>query len=80
MKKYWHELSEEEQQAVKQRELYTIGELQAEYSQPDWCKYPLALEGGFGCWSLFFGYVHGEGAEMCEICEYSRTIRQGAVQ
>lgn len=22
------------------------------YKQPDWCKYPNALEGQMGCWSL----------------------------
>lgn len=70
MKKYWHELSKKEQQEVKHRKNYTIGDFQAEFSQPEWCQYPLALEGNMGCWSLFDGFVHGEGAVMCEQCEY----------
>lgn len=51
MKKYFHELSDDEHQAVLNSEI-TIGELNEKYMQPDWCGYPDALNGPMGCWSL----------------------------
>ena len=60
MKKYWHRLNNAQQKRVKERKDYTLGEFMKEYSQPDWCEYPNALEGEFGCLSLFYGMVHSE--------------------
>ena len=67
MKIYWHKLTKAEQSKVKAREHYTVGEFMAEYSQPDWCKYPNALEATMGCWSLFFGRVHSD--RICKKCD-----------
>lgn len=47
MKRYWHELSEEEQQVAIARKA-----LCSEFEQPDWCNYPNSLRPGLGCWSL----------------------------
>ena len=30
----------------------TWGDIQKEFSQPEWCNYPDALQGEMGCWSL----------------------------
>lgn len=67
MKKYWHELSKKEQEEVKLRNGYTVGEFLNEFSQPDWCSYPEALESVMGCWALFFGDVHDKN--YCRRCE-----------
>ena len=64
---YWHKLTKAEQSKIKAREHYTLGEFMAEYSQPDWCIYPNALEAMMGCWSLFYGHVHSE--KTCKKCE-----------
>lgn len=66
-KKYWHKLTKAEQSKVKVREHYTLGEFMAEYSQPDWCIYPNALEAYMGCWALFYGRVHSD--RICKKCE-----------
>jgi len=67
MKKYWHKLNNAQQKRVKERKNYTLGEFMKDYSQPDWCEYPNALEGEFGCWSLFYGTAHSE--KFCKKCE-----------
>jgi hypothetical protein len=72
--KFWHELSVAEQQAVKQRTPYTVGEFMAEYAQPDWCQYPGALCADLGCWSLFYGTVHSESD--CGDCELRKRGKQ----
>ena len=72
MSKNWHELSENEQKAVKQRTPYTIAEFMAEYSQPNWCQYTDALCANLGCWALFYGNVHSEND--CSDCECKRIV------
>ena len=67
-RKYWHELSKEEQEKFIQEEKITIGEFMKKFKQPDWCSYPNALEGLMGCWALVFGYIHSE--EDCKDCEF----------
>lgn len=49
----WHEKTPQERDAIiKERGLKTIGDVMANFDQPDWCDYPEALSGPMGCWSL----------------------------
>ena len=48
---YFHEISQEEVDKLI-ADKKTIGYIMETYKQPDWCKYPNALEGQMGCWSL----------------------------
>lgn len=66
VKKYWHELNLLEQEAVKSSEYST-------YSRPNWCNWEYAMELGFGCLHLQWGYIHGKSAVICEGCRYSKT-------
>jgi len=49
--RYYHELKDEEVKKMIALHM-TYGELMRHVKQPDWCEYPDALEGMFGCWSL----------------------------
>ena len=66
--KYWHNLSIGAQKALQHSHM-TYGEFMMQYSQPDWCKYPIALGGGMGCWSLTIpGRIrHPEDCHSCEL-------------
>ena len=48
---YFHEISQEEVDKLI-ADKKTIGYIMETYKQPDWCKYPNALDGQMGCWSL----------------------------
>ena len=74
MKKYWHELEKEEQKKVFSRKNYTIGDFMAEFSQPDWCEYPNALEGQIGCWSLVYP-EHEFSEENCKDCDCYKHLK-----
>jgi len=47
--RYFHELEQKEVDALI-ADKKTIGYIMETYKQPDWCKYPNALEGKMGCW------------------------------
>jgi len=48
---YFHELSQSKvEELISNRS--TWGDIMANYQQPDWCSYPEALKGEYGCWSL----------------------------
>ncbi len=64
--KYFHELTEE-QRLELMKDSMTLGEMMEQYSQPDWCEYPNALESIMGCWGLFYGSVKKD--EKCKTCE-----------
>ena len=50
-KRYFHELEQSEiNNLIADKK--TIGYIIKNYRQPDWCKYPNALAGELGCWSL----------------------------
>jgi len=49
--RYFHELEQTEIDALIANNP-KIGYIMETYKQPDWCKYPNALEGQMGCWSL----------------------------
>jgi len=50
-KRYFHELSQEEiDKLIADKK--TIEYIKKNYKQPYWCKYPQALNGRMGCWSL----------------------------
>ena len=66
MNKYFHELTEEEYEALKNSGA-TWADVMANYKQPDWCDYPDALEGVMGCWSLIYRKPVSE--TYCKDCE-----------
>ena len=48
---YWHELPSTERLQILNSGI-GLGALVARYAQPAWCRYPEALAGSYGCWSL----------------------------
>jgi len=74
MKRYWHELSREEQERIIDEGI-TIGELMRKYKQPKWCTYTDALQGQMGCWSLVWGDIHSE--EDCKGCDCYKEVENG---
>ena len=66
MAKYFHELTDEEFEALKVTDI-TWGEVAKIYPQPTWCEYPGALEAEMGCWSLV--YRRGVSKEFCKNCD-----------
>jgi hypothetical protein len=66
MKKYFHELTDEEFAALLKTHI-TWGEVAKIYPQPNWCEYPGALEGEMGCWSLV--YRTGVSPDYCKKCD-----------
>lgn|GEM_PF-2954010 len=67
MKKFWHELSNEE--AIKEMKNKTWNEIRMEYSQPEWCGMFCALDFG-GCWSLIGGFRNEISRDFCKDCEF----------
>lgn len=49
--RYFHELEQKEVDSLI-ADKKTIGYIMETYRQPIWCRYPNALEGQMGCWSL----------------------------
>jgi len=70
--KYFHELTEKERAEMPEK---TVGELMANYSQPEWCNYPDALGGTMGCWSLLSNPGNISKA-FCSTCECSTSPEQ----
>lgn len=70
---FFHELTADEQRAAFASAVeskLTWGEFGALYRQPTWCRYPDALYGVMGCWSLTSpGMVTGR--DYCRNCELS---------
>ena len=61
-------MSREERRSLKDKTWqYVIDN----YKQPDWCTYPEALAGDFGCWSLVYSDHSAEGLFLvCKDCDY----------
>lgn len=73
MIKHFHELRKEEW-AWLVAEGTTWAELERDFPQPGWCRYPNALRRGMGCWSLIAigkPYRITEEAD-CQGCELKR--------
>lgn len=66
--KYFHQLSESDR--IEASNL-TVAQILNQYTQPDWCKYPDALAGCMGCWSLVGGIVKDE--ICCKGCEWCKS-------
>jgi len=49
--RYFHELEQKEVDDLI-TDKKTVGYIMETYKQPFWCRYPNALEGEMGCWSL----------------------------
>jgi len=70
--KYWHELTEKEVQSLFDSGL-TYGWLVENIKQPDWCEYPEALMGDFGCTSLvLLSHRRKISKEYCKNCDCYR--------
>ena len=67
---FWHELTNEQQNTVAESGII-LNTFMKIFSQPKWCKYPDALQGYMGCWSLMKGKVHG--INDCKDCEECNT-------
>ena len=76
-KEYFHELSQQEiDKLISDKR--TIGYIMENYKQPKWCKYPDALGGILGCWSLMDLQKNGLrtkiSEEFCKDCdEFMKT-------
>ena len=72
--KYFHKLTKEDVDKLIEQGI-TYGEMEEKYPQPLWCKYPNALRGAFGCWSLMGFLVTDEdyckkpGLAKCPFCK-----------
>lgn len=65
MKKYFHELTDEElQDSVERKATYD------EFLHPEWCGYPNALDPLLGCWSLTDPIIRKKICkEFCKECD-----------
>lgn len=63
---YFHLLSDEEC-SLLEKSGATWGDIIKGFKQPRWCKYPDALGGIGGCWSLIYREVDGEN--YCKDCD-----------
>ena len=67
MIKYFHKLSIEEFDELVKSGM-TWGECAEKYPQPEWCGYPQAVLGDFGCWSLMSFKI--KNRRNCMLCEH----------
>jgi hypothetical protein len=68
-REYWHELPQERIEELLGKGT-TWGEVMENYRQPEWCTYPDALKGEFGCWSLTGGETRTKiSHEYCNECD-----------
>jgi hypothetical protein len=74
--KYYHEIPASELDAVI-ADGKTWGHVLENYKQPDWCEYPEALNGIWGCWSLTDNSPDGLRTKIseqyCSTCEYCKN-------
>lgn len=71
-KKYFHLLTDEQWESMKASGM-TWDQCAKEYSAPDWCDYPSAVD-PLGCWSLVGRMVTGE--KYCKSCDlHKRNVR-----
>ena len=63
-KQYFHELSQREIDLLLTNGA-TVGFIAENLLQPDWCNYPGALNGRFGCWSLTDIKPGGQRTKIC---------------
>jgi hypothetical protein len=69
MYNYWHTITNDELNKLLEADT-TWGEVGKNYKQPEWCRYPEALSGPLGCWSLtIFDYIHNICESYCEDCD-----------
>lgn len=69
-KKYFHEISEDEYNALISKK-GAWGYILTHYLQPNWCIYPYALNGMYGCWSLTDNERRTSiSINYCKSCKY----------
>lgn len=66
---YYHELPQSEiEKLIVDKKTYQF--IIDNYKQPDWCKYPEALNGSKGCWSLVDYSLRTKiSKEFCKNCD-----------
>lgn len=66
---YYHELPQSEiDKLISDKKTYQF--IMENYKQPDWCKYPEALGGSLGCWSLTgYNSRYKVSKESCKTCD-----------
>ena len=57
----------------EQHPRWTIQTVIDTYASPEWCRYPDAVGGIMGCWSLIGGLVTGE--DYCRSCDCHRDYK-----
>ena len=72
VKRYFHELSQEEiDQLIADKK--SISYIMKTFAQPSWCGYERALEGRMGCWSLMDLEKDGKRTQIskdfCKTCD-----------
>ena len=70
MIKYFHKLTRDEwSEIIKSKGVqdYSWEDAAKDYPQPEWCKYPQAVQGVMGCWSLMDFRVTGRN--FCKNCD-----------
>ena len=69
MKQYFHNITDEEYKKLEESGT-NWEKIMKNYSQPDWCSYPNALEGIMGCRALVYRDVKSKSfCEQCEFCD-----------
>jgi hypothetical protein len=60
----------------------TWHDLSTKYLQPDWCAYPDALQGDFGCWALtdLFGMRHKISRDYCKNCDCFKNVKPESLE
>jgi len=72
---YWHETMTHERFDELERRRTTWGDVLRTYRQPDWCGYPEALQGPFGCWSLLDLRIHTiADCASCDLCNQEAVV------
>jgi hypothetical protein len=71
-KPFFHKINDEEYQWLCS-EKKTWGYVLKHYRQPEWCTYPEALAGIWGCWSLIYRYKINRN--KCKRCGYYKDER-----
>lgn len=68
---FFHEVTERDYKKMQDGG-WTWADITESYRQPRWCRYPDALGGGAGCWSLIFRHIRS--VHDCAGCELCSTV------
>lgn len=82
-KEYWHKLTKKEKTFLETPKYHiTWGQIMKKFKQPDWCKYPMALKGEMGCWTLVgvagWKEMKQTVKRKCNTCDLSKHYQEPA--